>query len=245
MGIAESMQKLTPEQKKLFNKKLAEAIAAAAKKFGQEIEKYQKDPYVHFNGKKIQKTLKQCIPYTAEGWAEYQQDKADRDNKQLISFIDKVFFRRRRAAIRETRHKEINMDTLELIQALPQELREKIRNEYIVIKLWQRKMLGWDDVRKEINKGYTSMKLKQRKTLGWDEVHAAIYEAPFCDRNKQIVRVLFCYKCDRSRCSRNGLCNLCIRNGFRHYLGYPIFDENDYDECFKRSFSSKWRGVFA
>ena len=92
MDIAESMRKLTPEQKKLFNKKLAEAIAAAAKKFGQEIEKYQKDPYVHFNGKKIQKTLKQCIPYTAEGWAEYQQDKADRDNKQLISFIDKVFF---------------------------------------------------------------------------------------------------------------------------------------------------------
>ena len=45
------------------------------------------------------------------------------------------------------------MDTLELIQALPQELREKICNEYIVIRLWQRKMLGWDDVRKEISKG--------------------------------------------------------------------------------------------
>ena len=135
------------------------------------------------------------------------------------------------------------MDTLELIQALPQELREKIRKEYIEIKLWQRKMLGWDDVRKEINKGHTSMKLRQRKTLGWDEVHAAINEAPFCDRNEQIVRVLFCNNCDRSRCSRNGLCNLCIRKGFRHYLGYPIFDENDYDECFKRPFSSKWRGV--
>ena len=89
------------------------------------------------------------------------------------------------------------------------------------------------------------MKLRQRKALGWDEVHAAIKEAPFCDRNEQIVRVLFCYKCDRSRCSRNGLCNLCIRDGFRHFLGYPIYDEDDYDECFKRSFSSKWSGVFA
>ena len=136
-------------------------------------------------------------------------------------------------------------DTLELIKALSPELREQILKEYVQIKLWQRKMLGWDEVRKEINKGCVKMKLKQRKALGWDEVHAAIHEAPFCDRNKQIVRVLFCYKCNRSRCSRNGLCNLCIRNGFRHYLGYPIFDENDYDESFKRSFSLKWSGVFA
>ena len=135
--------------------------------------------------------------------------------------------------------------TLELIQALPQELREKICTEYIVIRLWQRKMLGWDDVRKEISKGYIKMKLRQRKTLGWDKVHAAIYEAPFCIRNEQIVRVLFCYKCDRSRCSRNGLCNLCIRNGFRHYLGYPIYDEADYDECFKKSFAVAWSGVVA
>ena len=128
------------------------------------------------------------------------------------------------------------MDTLELIKALPLELRKQILKEYIQIKLWQRKMLGWDDVRKEINKAHTSMKLRQRKALGWDEVHAAIHEAPFCDRNKQIVRVLFCYKCGRSGCPRNDLCNLCIRNGFRHYLGYPFYDEDDYDECFKKSF---------
>ena len=83
---------LTPEQQKLFNKKLAEAIAAAAKKFEAEIKKYQEDRYVHFNGKKIKKTLIQCIPYTEEKWEEYKRDKADRDNKHLISFIDKVFF---------------------------------------------------------------------------------------------------------------------------------------------------------
>ena len=92
MDIAESMQKLAPEQKKLFNKKLAEAIAAAAKKFEAGIKKYQEDPYVYFNGKKIKKCLNQCIPYTEEQWANYQRDKANRDNKQLINFIDKVFF---------------------------------------------------------------------------------------------------------------------------------------------------------
>ena len=73
-------------------KLLKEIMAEAAKKFEEEIEKYQKDPYVHFNGKKIKKTLNQCIPYTDEKWAEYLRDKADRDNKQRISYINKVFF---------------------------------------------------------------------------------------------------------------------------------------------------------
>ena len=92
MDIAESMQKLTPEQKKLFNKKLAEAIAAAAKKFEQEIEKYQKDRYVHFKGKRIKKCLNQCIPYTEEAWAKEMEKQKFYKNKQLINFIDKVFF---------------------------------------------------------------------------------------------------------------------------------------------------------
>ena len=112
-------------------------------------------------------------------------------------------------------------DTLELIKALPPELREKICKEYIKIKLWQRKMLGWD------------------------EVHAAIKEAPFCDHNEQIVRVLFCYKCGRSRCTRNDLCNLCLRNGVNHYVGYPIYDADDYDEAFKKSFDLGWCGTVA
>ena len=110
MDIAESMQKLTPEQQKLFNKKLAEAIAAAAKKFAKEIKKYQEDPYVYFNGKKIKKTLIQCIPYTEEKWGEYKRDKANRDNKQLISFIDKVFFEDGALQFKETHHKSINND---------------------------------------------------------------------------------------------------------------------------------------
>ena len=77
---------------KLFNKKLAEITAEAAKKFEEEIKKYQEDPHVYIDGMKIKKTLNQCIPYTDEEWEKYQRDKAARDNKQLISFIDKVFF---------------------------------------------------------------------------------------------------------------------------------------------------------
>ena len=102
------------------------------------------------------------------------------------------------------------METLEYIKTLRPELREKINKEFI------------------------KKKLRQRKALGWAEVNAAIKEAPFCDRNKQIVKVLFCYKCDG--CMRNNLCKLCRRNVVRHYLGYPIYDEDDYDEVFKESF---------
>ena len=108
-------------------------------------------------------------------------------------------------------------DTLELIKTLPPELREAIYKEYIKIKL------------------------RQRKALGWDKVNYAIAEAPFCEHNEQIVKVLFCYKCNG--CPRNGLCNLCRRNRVKHFLGYPIYDEDDYDEVFKKSFYSSWCGT--
>ena len=107
----------------------------------------------------------------------------------------------------------------EYIQKLPPEIREIIYKEYIKIKL------------------------RERKALGWDEVNAAIKEAPFCDHNEQIVKVLFCYKC--GHCMRNYLCNLCKRNGVRHYLGYSIYDEDDYDECFKKSWYDSWCGAVA
>ena len=77
---------------KLLNKKLADIMAEAAKKFEEEIKKHQEDPYVYIDGMKIKKTLNQCIPYTDEAWAEYLRDKASKDRKQLINFIDKVFF---------------------------------------------------------------------------------------------------------------------------------------------------------
>ena len=82
---AESMQNPHPTKKKLYVKNLKEVIE-------ELVKKYEEDPYVYFNEKKIQKTLKQYIPYTAEEWANYQRDKASKDRKHLNSFIDKVFF---------------------------------------------------------------------------------------------------------------------------------------------------------
>ena len=113
-----------------------------------------------------------------------------------------------------------NCQLTDAIQILPPELREKIYKEYIKIKL------------------------RERKALGWDEVHVAIKEAPFCEHYQQIVKVLFCHKC--TNCHRNYLCNLCHEKTPRnHYLGYPIYDENDYDECFKKSWYDRWCGVVA
>ena len=112
-----------------------------------------------------------------------------------------------------------NCQLTDAIQILPPELREIIYKEYIKIKL------------------------RERKALGWDEINAAIKEAPVCEKNHQIVKVLFCYKF--GNCMRNCLCNLCKRNGVNHYLGYPIYDENDYDECFKKSCYNSWSGVVA
>ena len=152
-------------------------------------------------------------------------------------------------------------DTLEQIQKLSPKLREKFCKAYIKIKLWQRKILGWDEVHKELRgldtiremetlehiqklppeireeicKEFIKIKLRERKDLGWEGVNAAIKKAPLCNRSEQIAMVLFCYKCI-GICGRNSLCNLCHRNGRKHYLGYPIYDEDDYDEVFKKSY---------
>ena len=109
--------------------------------------------------------------------------------------------------------------TLEAIQKLPPEIREKIYKEFLTIKL------------------------RQRSALGWDKVNYAIAEAPFCEHNEQIVKVLFCHKC--RDCMRNGLCHMCSKNGVKHFLGYPVFDVNDYDKIFKKSFYSSWCGTVA
>ena len=70
------------------------------------VEEEQKREYIIFpDGKKIKKTLTQCIPYTDEAWAEYLRDKADRDNKKLINFIDKVFFEDGGLQFKETQTK--------------------------------------------------------------------------------------------------------------------------------------------
>ena len=122
------------------------------------------------------------------------------------------------------------MGTLELIQALPAELHEKTCAEYIIIKLWQRKMLGWDDVRKEISKGYIKMKLKQRKDLGWDKVHQDLQKTPFCQRRQRPVKVMFCL--EHENCGVDGICVPCIRNdSINHYASSDIDEYNSPRRC--------------
>ena len=115
--------------------------------------------------------------------------------------------------------KKTNCLLSEGIKKLPTELREKIYNEYITIKL------------------------SQRKALGWDKVNDAIAKAPFCEHNEQIVKVLFCHKC--RYCRRNGLCHMCSKNRVEHFLGYSVYNENDYDEVFKKSYNYSWCGAVA
>ena len=91
------------------------------------------------------------------------------------------------------------MGTLELIQALPAELREKICTEYIIIKLWQRKMLGWAEVHKELEK------------------------IPFCKRRESFVKAMFCV--EHLDCGVDGICVPCMRKeNINHYVT-PDVDE--------------------
>ena len=76
-----------------------------------------------------------------------------------------------------------NCQVTEAIQNLPPELCEIIQKYYIAIKL------------------------REREALGWNEVHEALENAPFCEKQEQIVSVLFCRKCDF--CSKNGVCYTC------------------------------------
>ena len=68
--------------------------------------------------------------------------------------------------------------------------------------------------------------------MGWDEAHYEIKEAPFCEKRSRIVKVMFCRKCNS--CGLKGLCYECYKNGEKHYLGYPVYDENDYAEIFQK-----------
>ena len=72
------------------------------------------------------------------------------------------------------------------------------------------------ELSKKIYKEYITIKLRPRADLGWDKVNDAITKAPFCEHNEQIVKVLFCHKC--RDCRRNGLCNMCSKNGVEHFL---------------------------
>ena len=98
------------------------------------------------------------------------------------------------------------MGTLELIQALPPELREKICTEYIIIKLWQRKMLGWAEVHKELEK------------------------IPFCKRRESFVKAMFCV--EHLNCGVDGICVPCIRkSNINHYVFSNIDEYNSPRRC--------------
>ena len=85
---------------------------------------------------------------------------------------------------------------------------------------------------KMIYRRYIKQKYTEKKAQGWDEVHKAIKSAPYCARNQQISNIFFCCNCmNRARTYR---CILCHRKGKCHYLKYPGFNKNDYDECFIR-----------
>ena len=98
----------------------------------------------------------------------------------------------------------------EAIQSLPPEIREKIYKELVTIKM------------------------RERKEMGWNEVNDDIEDAPFCEKRLRITKVLFCFKCNN--CQRNGLCEVCRKNGEIHNLGYPIYGIEDYDEIFIKTY---------
>jgi len=88
------------------------------------------------------------------------------------------------------------------------------------------------ELRETTYKEFLAIKRRQRKEMGWDEVHDEIEEAPICEKRSRIVKVMFCRKCNS--CGLNGLCHECYKNGEKRYLGYPVYDENDYAEIFQK-----------
>ena len=88
------------------------------------------------------------------------------------------------------------------------------------------------EIREKIYKEFVSIKLRERKEMGWNEVHDDIDKAPFCEERSRITKVMFGRYC--SFCRKKERCYECLKNRKYHYLGYPIHDENDYDEIFQK-----------
>ena len=109
-------QEFTPEQKKVFNKKLKGELAGIVKKLEEEIEKYQEDTHVVYKGWRIRKTLNQCIPATKEELEEYRRYKKAYGNKKLISFIDKVFFEDGALQVQIPEKKKTGINVKEIIK---------------------------------------------------------------------------------------------------------------------------------
>ena len=56
------------------------------------VKKYEESSHIIVKGQKVRKTLKQYIPYTEEEWEKEMEKRKGYKNRQLLNFIDKVFF---------------------------------------------------------------------------------------------------------------------------------------------------------
>ena len=88
------------------------------------------------------------------------------------------------------------------------------------------------ELREKIYKKFVAIKLRERKEMGWDEVHNDIEEAPFCEKRSKITKVLIC--CYYSFCLKGRRCYECYKQREYHYLVYPIYCEDNYDEIFEK-----------
>ena len=87
------------------------------------------------------------------------------------------------------------------------------------------------EIREIILKEYISIKISEREDMGWNDVHFQLSEAPFCDVQKQIVRVSWCRKCNI--CGLDGLCALCLYlEGKKHHIDNPFC----FDSVFWKAF---------
>jgi len=98
----------------------------------------------------------------------------------------------------------------EVIQNLSPEIREKINNELVAIKI------------------------RERNEMGWNEVHDEIEEAPFCEKRQIITKVCYCRNC--ASCLINGRCYECIKKGETHYLDAPYPTFETYNKNFQNFF---------
>lgn len=81
------------------------------------------------------------------------------------------------------------------------------------------------------SEGQTS-KLCQRKEMGWAEVHEEHEEAPLCEKQGRITKIIICRKCNS--CGATGLCVACLKNGEKHYLVEDREDVYDFEEKYIR-----------
>jgi len=80
----------------------------------------------------------------------------------------------------------------EAIQNLLPELQEMILNEFITIKI------------------------KEKKEMGWGEVHENILKLPFCKLKQQIPPMIICFK--YPDCPFEGKCYHCLDEGTVHEM---------------------------